>query len=130
MYLLDTDTVIAMLRGQYGVQQKVLSVGFDSCGISEITLAELYTGAYKSGIEKDMGQAEFAATHFPIYPIGDILKDYARIRVEQERSGSRLDSMDLLIAATALGKDFTLVTGNFRHFSRIPGLRLENWIVR
>ena len=130
MYLLDTDTVIAMLRGQYGVQQKVLSVGFDSCGISEITLAELYTGTYKSGIEKDMGQAEFAATHFPIYPIGDILKDYARIRVEQECSGSRLDSMDLLIAATALGKGFTLVTGNFRHFSRIPGLRLENWIVR
>ena len=130
MYLLDTDTVIAMLRGQFGIQQKVQSVGFESCGISEITLAELYTGAYKSGIEKDLGQADFAASHFPIYPIGDILKDYARIRVNLEQSGSRLDSMDLLIAATALGKGLTLVTGNTRHFSRIPDLRLEDWIVR
>ena len=130
MYLLDTDTVIAMLRGQYGIQQKVLSVGFDTCGISEITLAELYTGAYKSGIEKDLGQAEFAASHFPIYPIGDILKNYARLRVDLEQSGCRLDSMDLLIAATALGNGLTLVTGNFRHFSRIPDLKLENWIVR
>lgn len=130
MYLLDTDTVIAMLRGQYGVQQKVQSVGFDACAISEITLAELYTGAYKSGIEKDFGQAEFAATHFPIHPIGDILKNYARLRVNLEQSGIRLDSMDLLIAATALGKDLTLVTGNLRHFSRIPGLRIENWIER
>lgn len=130
MYLLDTDTVIAMLRGQYGIQQKVLSVGLNACGISEITLAELYTGAYKSGIAKDFGQAEFAASHFPIYPIGDILKTYARIRVDLEQSGSRLDSMDLLIAATALDKDLTLVTGNLRHFSRIPDLKLENWFAR
>jgi len=130
MYLLDTDTVIAMLRGQYGIQQKVLSVGLDACGISEITLAELYTGAYKSGIEKDLGQAEFAASHFQIHPIGDILKTYARIRVDLEQSGCRLDSMDLLIAATALGNGLTLVTGNLRHFSRIPDLKIENWIAR
>ena len=130
MYLLDTDTVIAMLRGQYGIQQKVQAAGFNACGISEVTLAELYTGACKSGIQKDFGQAEFAATHFPVYPIGDILKTYARIRADLEQSGVRLDSMDLLIAATALGKDLTLVTGNLRHFSRIPGLTLENWIVR
>lgn len=128
MYLLDTDTVIAMLRGQYGIQQKVQSAGFDTCGISEITLAELYTGAFKSGIEKDFGQAEFAASHFPIYPIGDILKDYARLRVDLEQNGNRLDSRDLLIAATAQGKGLTLVTGNLRHFSRIPDLRIENWI--
>ena len=128
MYLLDTDTVIAMLRGQYGIQQKVMSVGFDSCGISEITLAELYAGAFKSGIDKDFGQAEFAASHFPIYGIGDILKTYARIRADLEQSGSRLDSMDLLIAAIALEHNLILVTGNVKHFSRISGLRIENWI--
>ena len=128
MYLLDTDTVIAMLRGQYGIQQKVMSVGFDTCGISEITLAELYAGAFKSGIDKDFGQAEFAASHFPIYGIGDILKTYARIRADLEQSGSRLDSMDLLIAAIALEHNLILVTGNVKHFSRISGLRIENWI--
>lgn len=130
MYLLDTDIVIAMLRGQYGIQERILDAGFDACGISEITLAELYTGAFKTGLEKDLGQVEFAASHFPVYPVGDAIKTYARIRADLEKSGIRLDSMDLLIAATALYGGFILVTGNARHFSRIPGLRIENWIAR
>ena len=130
MYLLDTDTVIAMLRGQYGIQEKVISVGLDACGISEITLAELYTGACKSGLEKDFGQADFAATHFPIHSVGEVLKTYARLRADLEKSGGRLDNMDLFIAATALHHGLTLVSGNSRHFSRIPDLKLEDWIVR
>jgi tRNA(fMet)-specific endonuclease VapC len=130
MYLLDTDTVIAMLRGEHGVQQRVRAAGLDSCGISEITIAELYTGAFKSGIEKDFGQAEFAASFFRIYPIGETLKTYAQLRVDLERQGRRLDSMDLLIAATAMEHHLTLVTGNTRHFARIPDLVMEDWIVR
>lgn len=130
MYLLDTDTVIAMLRGEYGIQRKVRAVGLDSCGISEITIAELFTGAFKSGIEKDLGQAEFAASFFRIYPIGETLKTYARLRVDLERLGNRLDNMDMFIAATALEHHLTLVTGNTRHFARIPSLVLEDWIER
>ena len=130
MYLLDTDTVIAMLRGQYGIQEKVISVGLDACGISEITLAELYTGACKSGLEKDFGQADFAATHLPIHSVGEVLKTYAHLRADLEKSGWRLDNMDLFIAATALHHGLTLVSGNGRHFSRIPNLKLEDWIVR
>ena len=130
MYLLDTDTVIAMLRGEYGVQERVLAAGLDSCGISEITLAELYTGAFKSGIEKDYGQAEFAATFFRIYPIGEALKTYAQLRADLERRGERLDNMDLFIASTALEHQLVLVTGNGRHFTRIPDLVLEDWIAR
>lgn len=130
MYLLDTDTVIAMLRGEYGVQERVLAAGLDSCGISEITLAELYTGAFESGIEKDYGQAEFAATFFRIYPIGKALKTYAQLRADLERRGERLDNMDLFIASTALEHQLVLVTGNGRHFARIPDLVLEDWIAR
>lgn len=130
MYLLDTDTVIAMLRGEYGVQERVLAAGLDSCGISEITLAELYTGAFKSGIEKDYGQADFAATFFRIYPIGEALKTYAQLRADLERRGERLDNMDLFIASTALEHQLVLVTGNGRHFARIPDLVLEDWIAR
>ena len=130
MYLLDTDTVIAMLRGEYGVQERVLAAGLDSCGISEITLAELYTGAFKSGIEKDYGQAEFAATFFRIYPIGEALKTYAQLRADLERRGERLDNMDLFIASTALEHQLVLVTGNGRHLARIPDLVLEDWIAR
>ncbi len=53
---------------------------------------------------------------------------YGQIRSQLERRGERLDDPDLMIASIALRHDLTLVTGNTRHFSRIPGLRLENWL--
>ena len=56
--------------------------------------------------------ASIAATH------------YAYIR----RLGTPLDDMDLLIAGIAIENDMTLVTHNMKHFSRIPGLKLQDWI--
>jgi tRNA(fMet)-specific endonuclease VapC len=53
---------------------------------------------------------------------------YAEVRVELESRGQRLDEADLMIAAVALRHDMVLVTGNTRHFRRVPGLRLENWL--
>ncbi len=57
------------------------------------------------------------------------MREYGDIRWQLERTGQRIDSMDQLIGATALHEDLILVTGNVRHFSRIPGLRVENWMV-
>ena len=57
----------------------------------------------------------------------DMFKEYARLRVRLEQQGTPLDDFDLLIAATALQEDLTLVTANKRHFERIEGLRLEDW---
>jgi tRNA(fMet)-specific endonuclease VapC len=51
----------------------------------------------------------------------------AEIRRELERSGLVIGPHDLQIAATALHHDLTLVTHNTREFSRIPGLRLDDW---
>jgi len=56
--------------------------------------------------------ASIAATH------------YAYLR----RLGTPLDNMDLLIAGIAIENDMTLVTHNMKHFSRIPGLKLQDWI--
>lgn len=53
---------------------------------------------------------------------------YGRLRRHLERAGQRLDDMDLLVAAVALRWDMVLVTGNIRHFGRVPGLKLENWL--
>jgi tRNA(fMet)-specific endonuclease VapC len=53
---------------------------------------------------------------------------YGRIRSELERQGLPLSDADLMIASIALRHDLTLVTGNTRHFLRVPGLRLENWL--
>ena len=53
---------------------------------------------------------------------------YGGLRAELERTGLRLDDPDLRIASVALSRDLTLVTGNVRHFERVPGLRVENWL--
>ena len=53
---------------------------------------------------------------------------YGALRADLERIGKRLDDPDLRIASIALSRDLTLVTGNVRYFSRVPGLRIENWL--
>ena len=53
---------------------------------------------------------------------------FGQLRSLLERKGQRLDDLDLMIASIALRHDLTLVTGNTRHFSRVPGLRVENWL--
>jgi tRNA(fMet)-specific endonuclease VapC len=53
---------------------------------------------------------------------------YGRLRAELERGGERLPDADLMVASVALRHDMTLVSGNVRHFARIPGLKLENWL--
>lgn len=128
MYIIDSDTLISLVRGQHGVQQKMVHIGLSQCKVSEISLAELYVGAYKRNDIKGMGQANYIAQTFEIIPISSHLEEYAKLRAGLERLGCKLDSMDLFIAASALAEDLTLVTHNTKHFSRVPGLKLEDWI--
>ena len=58
------------------------------------------------------------------------MQEYAEIRWKLERRGQKIDSLDLLIGATAVAENYILVTGNVKHFERIPGLRIENWMER
>lgn len=54
---------------------------------------------------------------------------YGELRAELARAGRRIAEPDLRIAAIALTRDATLVTANVKHFARIGGLRVENWLV-
>lgn len=128
MYIIDSDTLISLVRGQHGVQQKMVHIGLSQCKVSEISLAELYVDAYKRNDIKGMGQANYIAQTFEIVRISSHLENYAKLRAGLERQGFKLDSMDLFIAASALAEDLTLVTHNTKHFSRVPGLKLEDWI--
>ena len=53
---------------------------------------------------------------------------YAKLRQELEGQGNIIGSMDMLIAASAIAEDAILVTNNTAHFSRISGLKYENWL--
>ena len=126
-YLLDTTVLISMIKDQHDARRKIENNGFVNCAVSEITLGELIYGAYKGGYERHKGESDFVKDVFKILPIGGSLDTYARLRSELESKGIRLDNFDLLIAATAIDTNRTLVTHNTRQFERIPGLKLTDW---
>lgn len=126
-YLLDTNVCVAMLRGQYGIREKTLQVGLDACFVSEISIAELFYGAYKSGADRHIKEVFDLMRIIQTVPIYDSLERYGEVKSELERAGMRIDDFDLLIGTTALHHGMTLVTHNVRHFLRIPDIILEDW---
>ena len=128
-YLLDTDTCIELIKENPNVVERVRKVGASECKISEITLAELYFGAFKSGKEKHFNDVVVIDRLLESYKI-KYLRKYGELRWMLEKQGKKIGDMDMFIAATALEEDLILVTGNTDHFERIPGLRLENWMER
>ena len=128
MYLIDSDILIYLGRGQVSIQERMIRAGFSNCAMSEISQAELYVGAYKRGSNKLSALLAFMEATLSIIPISNAVKTYAKLRAQLELEGCSLKDMDLFIAATALANDYTLVTHNTRHFSRIPGLKLEDWM--
>ena len=67
--------------------------------------------------------------NLPVLPFdGDAARRYGEVRAELERQGTPLGEADLRIGAIALSRGLTVVTGNIRHFQRIPGLSVENWL--
>ena len=127
-YILDTCTCIAMLKGNERVQAKIKAVGYSNCFVSEITIAELYFGAEKSGRQNHFRDVEDILKLFKVLPITSALLQYAKSRWSLERIGMKIDTMDLFIGSTALCNKMILVTGNTKHFERLEGLKLENWM--
>ncbi|MEN9609651.1 MAG: hypothetical protein RLZZ628_465 [Bacteroidota bacterium] len=128
-YLLDTNMIIFLLRNKYRMADKMAFVGLSHCFISEITLAELKIGAEKSNdpIHARMLVETFAST-VHILPITNVLNIFATEKVRLERAGTPMhDNFDVLIAATAIYYDLTIVTNNVKHFVLFSGVRIEDW---
>lgn len=125
-YLLDTNVLINYLRGNEVPEEFVLEEGVS---VSIITQAELFYGAYKSDHpRKNLGRVRevFADWELVILPLGEETIDiFAEAKAGLEYKGRRLEDFDLLIAATALTHNLTLVTRNTKHFKRIPRLKLQ-----
>ena len=128
-YLIDTDVCIELVRKNPMVVEHVREAGASDCKISNITLAEMYFGAFKSGKQKHFDDVVVINRLFESYPIM-YLRKYGELRWMLEKNGQKIGDMDMFIAATALEEDLILVTGNTAHFERIPGLKVENWVER
>ncbi|MEN6422875.1 MAG: type II toxin-antitoxin system VapC family toxin [Smithella sp.] len=131
MYLLDTDTVIYSLKDHPTVMDNLKSHLNDSIKISDVTYMELYYGAYKSQrVTANAARVKTLGQSIEMMPINAaVAETFGMIKATLESGGNRLDDFDLAIAATALANNLILATNNTDHFSRIDGLRIENWVM-
>lgn len=129
--MLDTDICIeALRRRSEPLLRRLREHSPEEIAVSVITEAELRFGAMKSSSpERNGAAAEAFLQSFSILPFArDYVLIYARLRAGLERSGTRIGALDMLIAAQAVALDATVVTNNLREFTRVPGLRVENWL--
>lgn len=129
MKLLDTDTCIAILRGHQEVIGRRAATD-DEVVTTWITAAELHYGAAKSNAPENNRTVvtEFLAT-LPILGLeGASVQIFGEVKALLERQGQRLADADLFIGAIAAANQATVITGNRRHYERIPGLAIEDWI--
>lgn len=122
-YLLDTNIIVDYLRGKKEIDASFIKEG---SAVSIITYGELIYGAYKSNKSKyNLEKIKAMISDLEIDMITldeEIMDNYGKLKADLEIKGEKLDEFDILIAATALVNNLTLVTRNNRHFKRIPSL--------
>lgn len=130
IYLLDTNTCVAFLRGRsLRVTQAIRQMRADDIALCAVVVAELYEGAYRSIQQAHnlAGVAEFVA-QFSVLPFDTSAAEIAgRHGADLAARGTPIGAHDLQIAAIVLAHDLTLVTHNTREFSRVAGLRIADW---
>ena len=128
MYLLDSGTCFALLKGSAPVRQRLSSQEPAGARLSAVVKAELLEAARA---------ADDVAHHLELLqrffePFGSLVFDdrcaeqYA-VLVAQQPPDSELSATDLMVAATALAHDLTLVTPRSGEFSTVAGLPVEDW---
>lgn len=129
-YLLDTNIISDLVRNPQGkAARRVAKVGEDNVCTSIIVAAELRYGCAKSGSKRLLKAVEDILAEIAVLPF-DIPADteYGGIRSELEAAGKPIGANDLLIAAHAYATGATIVTANVGEFTRIRGLKVENWL--
>jgi len=130
-FMLDTNICIYVIKQKPpDVIERFYQTEISEIGISSITLSELLYGVSKSSKPE---QNQFALTQF-IAPLDILSYDdeaaqfYGELRVHLEKQGRPIGSLDVLIAAHALSASCALVTNNVKEFTRVPKLKIENWV--
>lgn len=129
-YLLDANACIHLINGTSpALLERFRQKSPASLRMSSVVRAELTFGARNSTrAAENLRLVEAFWEPFVSLPFDDGgAEHYGSIRADLKRQGRLIGSNDLLIAATALAHNVTLVTHNTREFERVPGLKLEDW---
>ncbi|NFV80878.1 type II toxin-antitoxin system tRNA(fMet)-specific endonuclease VapC [Magnetospirillum aberrantis] len=129
-YMLDTNLCIRVLRDRPpGLRERFNAEAAALC-ISSVTLAELLYGAEKSmrPVETRHRVEDFAARLAVLAFDDAAAAHYGDVRADLERRGQVIGPYDLMIAGHARSKGLVVVTGNLGEFTRVAGLRAEDWL--
>jgi tRNA(fMet)-specific endonuclease VapC len=128
-YLLDTSILSHLIRQPQGIASRIAEVGESNVLTNVIVACELRYAAAKRGSRKHTRQVEAVLGAITIRPFeSDVERIYASIRVALEKKRTPIGAHDMLIAAHARAIDAVCVTDNVAEFSRVPALKIQNWI--
>ena len=134
MYLLDTDILSNLMKRSPSsvLVARVARVPPEEQFTSSITLGELFYGAYRLRERTAILLEKIEDALLPNLPVlafdTAAARRYGEIRAELERLGTPIGDADMRIAAIPLSRGLRVVTGNDRHFRRVPELETENWL--
>lgn len=127
-FLLDTNILIELLRGNKTTIEALSRVGIANCVMSDISLFELLYGAECSTRRAaSLQEVKAFAQNFDILSSSESFPLAAAEKARMRNEGTLIPDLDILIACTAAGNDCILVTNDTRHMSRIRNLQLQNW---
>lgn len=130
-YLLDTSICVFFLRDRHGVVQKIKQLNQNQCFISEVTVAELMFGAYRSAnVETNLALVRQFVSSVQVVPFSQCIAFYSEEKARLWAEGTPVDDFDLLIASAAVSSDLIMVTDNVKHFKNIRNIHIENWVDR
>ncbi len=133
MFLFDTDTLSQVMKPDpsSNLLNRLAAIPSEEQFTSSITVGELvYSAHHGPRTEhhlRQLGEIVLPMVHILSFDRA-AAEAYGRLHAALERAGTPLAEPDLRITVIALTNNLTVVTGNVRHFSRIRGLRVENWI--
>ena len=128
IFMLDTDTVSFALRGVGAVAAQLAKHKRSELCLSAITVAELRFGADKRRARKIHQAIDAFLSGVAVLAFDNSAAEkFGTITAALANSGEPIGQLDTLIAGHALAVNATLVTNNQRHFSKVNGLKIENW---
>lgn len=129
-YLLDTNILSSLLKQPAGpIAKRIATVGEDVICTSIVVACELRYGAAKRNSPALTDKINQLLSAIDVIPLDlDADQRYAQLRSALEGDGKPIGANDCLIAAHALALELSLVTDNVGEFTRVPGLKVENWL--
>lgn len=134
MYLFDTDAISQVVRSNPPLSfiKRLAHVPPEEQFTTTVTIGEMVYGAYKSN-RPDYFMEKLENIIMPNIGVLSFdegaAKVYGKLRAELENKGTPLSEPDMRIASIALNKNLIIITGNVKPFSKVPDLKIENWLL-